>query len=688
MKLSFADVTGGVFLAQALSAHQHYIEQLEEFDAWLVKDDHSNKQILYKLISDTIERRKPGGIWEDEENLPSVEDMISWRTSDNWDKFEAILTAYRTRIENAAHELCNLLSSSEFLSEIAVLPWELYIAYADQLITRLADSGVGCAYLNRCMSGAIQGEVFFDPDKIITREGDFWSGTFPEFRKAERAYTSLVLKMLPILVARGKDSISIYFFKIAMKYYNLHGYYTSNPTYFDLWVIFKNIREWNQRNPQYLKTISVSAGHVLVLVEIMNLALVGMENLENPTMRNSFKFMQALANTRLALEAARQVMYKEFPRKLLKSEIIILSIISALYDVIYSARDGYAAWKQREYAVVLGNVLVGVSAITAATATSIAVFQMTSAASVAAFPGVILALTATAIAFLGTYLIVSMKPTEIEKWFKYNYFGCRWNWYDSDDNPEAITYKWKFEDGTVNIARQISEYFSLFNPLHVTMVSRQDTTFPERYHLEVKMIPALADFSSRILIREIDDEGNFVPGPFYLKHLDRDSTANYLPLPPHHENDRLYKWTKTFYNFSRDYEGTYFEVVLTMPDQNQDDLAQILQQHPNLIDYFPYVLRQRIKVTDTEPIVNVIGIILNKNAMILKVGQSEGLVTTLIPINATNRWVDFSSDNPSVAYVSAEGMVTGISPGRATVTATTEDGGKKATCAVTIEQQE
>lgn len=70
----------------------------------------------------------------------------------------------------------------------------------------------------------------------------------------------------------------------------------------------------------------------------------------------------------------------------------------------------------------------------------------------------------------------------------------------------------------------------------------------------------------------------------------------------------------------------------------------------------------------------------------LGANTSETLTATVLPNNASDKTVKWSSSNSSVASVHATtGEVTGINSGTATITATANDGsGKKATCAVTV----
>ena len=83
-------------------------------------------------------------------------------------------------------------------------------------------------------------------------------------------------------------------------------------------------------------------------------------------------------------------------------------------------------------------------------------------------------------------------------------------------------------------------------------------------------------------------------------------------------------------------------------------------------------------------VVSVTGVTLNKTSLTLNKGASESLTATVSPSNATNKSVTWSSSNTSVATVDSNGKVTAVSAGSTTVTVKTNDGGKTATCAVTV----
>ena len=81
--------------------------------------------------------------------------------------------------------------------------------------------------------------------------------------------------------------------------------------------------------------------------------------------------------------------------------------------------------------------------------------------------------------------------------------------------------------------------------------------------------------------------------------------------------------------------------------------------------------------------VPVEGVALNKQGLSLTEGGTETLTATITPANATNKNVTWSSSNTAVATVE-NGVVTAVSVGTATITVTTEDGGKATCCEVTV----
>lgn len=83
-------------------------------------------------------------------------------------------------------------------------------------------------------------------------------------------------------------------------------------------------------------------------------------------------------------------------------------------------------------------------------------------------------------------------------------------------------------------------------------------------------------------------------------------------------------------------------------------------------------------------VVKVAGVTLMPETLSLTVGSVAQLISTVIPLNATNKAILYSSDNSFVAWVNSNGLVTAVTPGEATITVTTLDGSVTDTCVVTV----
>lgn len=78
------------------------------------------------------------------------------------------------------------------------------------------------------------------------------------------------------------------------------------------------------------------------------------------------------------------------------------------------------------------------------------------------------------------------------------------------------------------------------------------------------------------------------------------------------------------------------------------------------------------------------GVSVSPSSVTVVSGASTTLTATLIPAYATNKFISWTSSNSAVALVSPFGVVTGISAGTATITATTQDGSFTATSSITV----
>ena len=82
--------------------------------------------------------------------------------------------------------------------------------------------------------------------------------------------------------------------------------------------------------------------------------------------------------------------------------------------------------------------------------------------------------------------------------------------------------------------------------------------------------------------------------------------------------------------------------------------------------------------------VKVTGISLDKTGIEMVEGETATLTATVTPSDATNKSITWTSNAPGIAKVNDNGKVTAIKAGEATITATTKDGGKTATCKIKV----
>ncbi len=82
--------------------------------------------------------------------------------------------------------------------------------------------------------------------------------------------------------------------------------------------------------------------------------------------------------------------------------------------------------------------------------------------------------------------------------------------------------------------------------------------------------------------------------------------------------------------------------------------------------------------------ISVTGISVSPSTVSVLVGATQTLSATIAPSNATNQGVSWSSNNTSVATVNSSGVVTGVSAGTATITATSNDGNFTANSTITV----
>ena len=86
--------------------------------------------------------------------------------------------------------------------------------------------------------------------------------------------------------------------------------------------------------------------------------------------------------------------------------------------------------------------------------------------------------------------------------------------------------------------------------------------------------------------------------------------------------------------------------------------------------------------------VRVTGVVISSSEITVEMGKQFTLSADILPENATNKNVLWSSSDERIAAVNENGLTMAVSSGDAVITVTTEDGGFTDTCAVTVEVPE
>ena len=101
----------------------------------------------------------------------------------------------------------------------------------------------------------------------------------------------------------------------------------------------------------------------------------------------------------------------------------------------------------------------------------------------------------------------------------------------------------------------------------------------------------------------------------------------------------------------------------------------------------PYYANENGEIQDAILTVKVTGVTINLNSIIFNIDASITLTATVTPENAADKSVTWSSNNESVATVEQNGKISAVGVGEATITVTTTDGGKTATCKVIVNKK-
>ena len=130
------------------------------------------------------------------------------------------------------------------------------------------------------------------------------------------------------------------------------------------------------------------------------------------------------------------------------------------------------------------------------------------------------------------------------------------------------------------------------------------------------------------------------------------------------------------------YSNDYMKYTVTFNMTNEDKLESI---EVKALEGADENVLDAVGTYSAPTPVSVTGVTLDKTEVTIEVEDADvKLVATVLPENAIDKSVTWSSSDESVATVDEEGTVRAVAAGEATITVTTVDGGKTATCDVKV----
>lgn len=149
----------------------------------------------------------------------------------------------------------------------------------------------------------------------------------------------------------------------------------------------------------------------------------------------------------------------------------------------------------------------------------------------------------------------------------------------------------------------------------------------------------------------------------------------------------------TFCKLSAETLNTIFETlpdVRFLTDGNKNKVLHV-QGNPGADECNTKIATDKgwtIDVKGKPDVIAVTDISVEPTEKTLDVGASFTITVTVLPVDATNKEVTWTSSNEAVAIVSTSGEVRALTPGQVTITATTKDGNKTATCEIRVKKSE
>lgn len=130
---------------------------------------------------------------------------------------------------------------------------------------------------------------------------------------------------------------------------------------------------------------------------------------------------------------------------------------------------------------------------------------------------------------------------------------------------------------------------------------------------------------------------------------------------------------------------SYQNGIFRKPDRLEDFFSMYCSENSYAYLYAQDHNKYGIQAVTTQDVTSVS---IDQNNITLSKGDSTTLVATILPYNATNKNITWSTSDSNIATIDNNGKVTALLPGTATITVTTDSGNMKATCVVTIIEQQ
>lgn len=153
-----------------------------------------------------------------------------------------------------------------------------------------------------------------------------------------------------------------------------------------------------------------------------------------------------------------------------------------------------------------------------------------------------------------------------------------------------------------------------------------------------------------------------------------------------------YSTLETFHTRNYYYDGSSAKYMAASSITISKAQADYWTTNPNYFNIYVYGSSTSKKYNSTEAntLINihqipVSSVTLDQTSITMEVGDTKTLTATVLPVDASNKAVTWTSSAPGVAAVD-DGVVTAWRPGTVTITATA--GGQTASCEVTVEGEE